>query len=297
MRLLVVIAHPDDESFGCGSVLARAAAAGDDDGRAVRHPRRGRREPDPHRRPRRAARGRAAGGRRHPRRRPRASPRPRRLRDDRRARSRARWPRPTRSRIASRGASRHRRPASRRRRHARRQRRPPRPRRRSATPRWPRSTPPATAGRHLPLVPGALVDGALGRPHAAPAPRGRLPRRSASSARPTRTSPPSIDVAAHLPTRWAAIRAHASQASPYDDLPRRPPARVPRHRPAPAGSRHRHTDGLTHQRPARRPARRPLIHAVFGRAIEMFATASGTGGVDPSAGHTCRPRAQCDRLP
>ncbi len=28
-----------------------------------------------------------------------------------------------------------------------------------------------------------------------------------------------IDVAAHLPTRWAAIRAHASQASPYDDLP------------------------------------------------------------------------------
>lgn len=27
-----------------------------------------------------------------------------------------------------------------------------------------------------------------------------------------------IDVAAHLPTRWAAIRAHASQASPYDDL-------------------------------------------------------------------------------
>jgi N-acetyl-1-D-myo-inositol-2-amino-2-deoxy-alpha-D-glucopyranoside deacetylase len=28
-----------------------------------------------------------------------------------------------------------------------------------------------------------------------------------------------VDVAAHLPTRWAAIRAHASQASPYDDLP------------------------------------------------------------------------------
>lgn len=28
-----------------------------------------------------------------------------------------------------------------------------------------------------------------------------------------------IDVTAHLPTRWAAIRAHASQASPYDDLP------------------------------------------------------------------------------
>jgi N-acetyl-1-D-myo-inositol-2-amino-2-deoxy-alpha-D-glucopyranoside deacetylase len=28
-----------------------------------------------------------------------------------------------------------------------------------------------------------------------------------------------LDVAAHLPTRWKAIRAHASQASPYDDLP------------------------------------------------------------------------------
>jgi LmbE family N-acetylglucosaminyl deacetylase len=28
-----------------------------------------------------------------------------------------------------------------------------------------------------------------------------------------------IDVTAQLPTRWAAIRAHASQASPYDDLP------------------------------------------------------------------------------
>jgi len=30
MRLLVVVAHPDDESFGCGSLLARAAAAGDE---------------------------------------------------------------------------------------------------------------------------------------------------------------------------------------------------------------------------------------------------------------------------
>jgi LmbE family N-acetylglucosaminyl deacetylase len=28
-----------------------------------------------------------------------------------------------------------------------------------------------------------------------------------------------LDVSRHLPTRWAAIRAHASQASPYDDLP------------------------------------------------------------------------------
>ena len=28
-----------------------------------------------------------------------------------------------------------------------------------------------------------------------------------------------LDVSAHVPTRWAAIRAHASQASPYDDLP------------------------------------------------------------------------------
>jgi len=30
MRLLVAVAHPDDESFGCGSVLARAAAEGHD---------------------------------------------------------------------------------------------------------------------------------------------------------------------------------------------------------------------------------------------------------------------------
>jgi LmbE family N-acetylglucosaminyl deacetylase len=29
MRLLVVVAHPDDESFGCGSVLAHAGARGD----------------------------------------------------------------------------------------------------------------------------------------------------------------------------------------------------------------------------------------------------------------------------
>ena len=28
-----------------------------------------------------------------------------------------------------------------------------------------------------------------------------------------------IDVEEHLATRWAAIRAHDSQASPYDDLP------------------------------------------------------------------------------
>jgi N-acetyl-1-D-myo-inositol-2-amino-2-deoxy-alpha-D-glucopyranoside deacetylase len=28
-----------------------------------------------------------------------------------------------------------------------------------------------------------------------------------------------VDVEAHLATRWAAIKAHASQASPYDDLP------------------------------------------------------------------------------
>jgi N-acetyl-1-D-myo-inositol-2-amino-2-deoxy-alpha-D-glucopyranoside deacetylase len=28
-----------------------------------------------------------------------------------------------------------------------------------------------------------------------------------------------IDVSSHLATRWMAIRAHASQASPYDDLP------------------------------------------------------------------------------
>ena len=28
-----------------------------------------------------------------------------------------------------------------------------------------------------------------------------------------------IDVRAQLPVRWAAIRAHASQSSPYDDLP------------------------------------------------------------------------------
>jgi N-acetyl-1-D-myo-inositol-2-amino-2-deoxy-alpha-D-glucopyranoside deacetylase len=28
-----------------------------------------------------------------------------------------------------------------------------------------------------------------------------------------------IDVASHLPQRWRAIRAHASQTSPYDDLP------------------------------------------------------------------------------
>jgi N-acetyl-1-D-myo-inositol-2-amino-2-deoxy-alpha-D-glucopyranoside deacetylase len=30
MLLLVVVAHPDDESFGCGSVLAAATAAGDE---------------------------------------------------------------------------------------------------------------------------------------------------------------------------------------------------------------------------------------------------------------------------
>lgn len=30
MRLLIAVAHPDDESFGCGSVLARAAAEGHD---------------------------------------------------------------------------------------------------------------------------------------------------------------------------------------------------------------------------------------------------------------------------
>jgi N-acetyl-1-D-myo-inositol-2-amino-2-deoxy-alpha-D-glucopyranoside deacetylase len=29
-----------------------------------------------------------------------------------------------------------------------------------------------------------------------------------------------LDVRSHLPTRWAAIHAHRSQASPYDDLPR-----------------------------------------------------------------------------
>jgi hypothetical protein len=28
-----------------------------------------------------------------------------------------------------------------------------------------------------------------------------------------------MNVAAHLPLRWQAIRAHASQVSPYDDLP------------------------------------------------------------------------------
>jgi LmbE family N-acetylglucosaminyl deacetylase len=28
-----------------------------------------------------------------------------------------------------------------------------------------------------------------------------------------------VDVARHVPRRWEAIRAHASQASPYDDLP------------------------------------------------------------------------------
>ena len=70
------------------------------------------------------------------------------------------------STVIARGAGRHRRPASRRRRHARRQRRPPRPRRdprRHARGR--RHRPPPT-GRHLPLVPRTLVDGAVGEPHA-----------------------------------------------------------------------------------------------------------------------------------
>ena len=42
-RLVVVVAHPDDETFGTGSVLLHAAAAGIGDDRRLRHPRGGRR--------------------------------------------------------------------------------------------------------------------------------------------------------------------------------------------------------------------------------------------------------------
>ena len=63
----------------------------------------------------------------------------------------------------------------------------------------------------------AIVDGAVGEHMRGTV--GDAYLASASSAPPTTRSPPSSTSAAHLPKRWEAIRAHASQASPYDDLP------------------------------------------------------------------------------
>ena len=76
-----------------------------------------------------------------------------------------------------------------RRRHPRRQRRPPRPRRdpRRHAGRGRRRGP--RTGRDLPLVPGALVDDAVGRPHARRSAAATPTSTSASSARPTTRSP------------------------------------------------------------------------------------------------------------
>ena len=73
-------------------------------------------------------------------------------------------------------------------------------------------------GRHLPEVPGPLVDGRGGPSTCGPRAAATRISPSVSWAPPTRTSPSGSTSTEQLTTRWEAIRAHASQASPYDDL-------------------------------------------------------------------------------
>ena len=216
MLLLVVVAHPDDESFGCGSVLAHAAAAGDEtavlcatrgeagESRIVTDDLAALREAEL----RDAARILGVGtvrlldyadsgmtGR------PVPEHARRRRADDGGGRGAVR-----RSTSCSPTSSSRSTPAT-----------GTATTPRSATPRSPQSTPPATTGRHVPVVPGALVDATVGRAHARPVRRCVPPIGELGT--PDEEITTILDVAAHLATRWEAIRAHASQASPYDDLP------------------------------------------------------------------------------